>query len=111
MAELLNKQVNVGMSERTHKALADCASKHNTKPVDICRGLIEAGMRFYEEHGWLTFPVRIEPEAFQRDYIAAAAEGKAQYQAGPGKGGATHPGKPPDNSKRHRGDGPRRAVS
>jgi hypothetical protein len=30
---------------------------------------------------------------------------------GPGKGDATIPGKPPDNPKRHRGDGPRRAVS
>lgn len=53
--------------------------KHNIPPANLVRGLLEAAVEFYRKHGWFTFPVRIEPEAFQARYVA---EERALYEAG-----------------------------
>lgn len=54
--------------------------KHNTEPAVLVRGLLEAAVAFYDAHGWFSFPVRIEPEAFQAQYVA---ELQAKYGTTP----------------------------
>lgn len=44
--------------------------KHRTSPTDLARGLLEAACAFYRTHGWFSFPVVIEPEAFQARFVA-----------------------------------------
>jgi hypothetical protein len=52
--------------------------KHGIAPVELARRLVEAACSFYETHGWFSFPVVIEPEAFQARFVA---ETQAAYLA------------------------------
>lgn len=45
-------------------------TKHKIPPAELGRGLFAAAAEFYRVHGWFSFPVRIEPEAFQARYVA-----------------------------------------
>lgn len=70
VADLLTKQINISISEQTRATLDAIAAKHGTPVTDVCRRLIEEACLFFDQHGWFTFPVRIEPEAFQARYVA-----------------------------------------
>lgn len=67
-----------GLSHRA-EAINAIAKKHRIVPVDLARGLVEAACDFYERHGFFSFPVRIEPEAFQQGYIEAESRLTAKY--------------------------------
>lgn len=73
-------QLGVRVDEETVRTLLVMEEKHRVAPVDLARGLLEAACQFYREHGWFSFPVRIEPEAFQARYVA---EQQGAYNAIP----------------------------
>jgi hypothetical protein len=79
MAGPLTKQLNFGVTDETHRIVMEITRKHRTQPTDLCRGLVEAACDFYEQHGFFSFPVRIEPEAFQHGYITKVAEPASPY--------------------------------
>lgn len=58
-------------------------AKHQIEPAVLIRGLLKEAVAFYRAHGFFSFPVRIEPEAFQRQWLAAAEPGQAGYGATP----------------------------
>lgn len=45
------------------------AENHRILPPDLTRGLLDAACKFYEEHGWFSFPVKITPIAFQTNSV------------------------------------------
>lgn len=64
----------------THLAatINEIALRHRITPADLTRGLLEAACQFYREHGWFSFPILIEPLAFQ---AVKAAEDAGDYTA------------------------------
>lgn len=79
MAGKLDRQLNLSIDAGTEQTLAKIYERHTLKPTDFGRRLVEAACQFYEEHGWFSFPVVIEPEAFQARYVA---EEQAAYESG-----------------------------
>jgi PAS domain S-box-containing protein len=52
-------------------------ARHGIAPAEFTRKLLEAACKFYKDHGWFSFPVKIEPEEFQPAHaypMAAEAE-------------------------------------
>lgn len=76
--------------EDTAATLKHMASAHGVTPVEVTRRLLLAACQFYREHGWFSFPVVIEPEAFQARYVAEAqaAYGEKPRKKSAGRGGA-----------------------
>jgi hypothetical protein len=60
--------------------------RHKIEPADLVRGLLEAAAKFYRDQGFFSFPVRIEPEDFQRSYIARGASFSGATLPGKGAG-------------------------
>lgn len=81
--------------------------KHHIEPAVLVRGLLESAVAFYRLHGFFSFPVVVNPEAFQARWVA---ETQSEYQHGPTKGGAP-PGTKHDKSRRRRGAGPAANLS
>ena len=81
----LSDQVSVRISPEWREALRAIEDKHRIPPPEFIRGLVEAGLRFYEENGWFAFPVSVQPV---RDYVQAVAETQNRYEA-TGTPGAT----------------------
>lgn len=63
--------------------IAAMDEKHHVTPQELGRGLFAAAASFYREHGFFSFPVRIEPEAFQRSWLAAEGKQAGYEPAGP----------------------------
>ncbi len=76
----LSDQVSVRISPEWREALRTIEDKHRIPPPEFIRGLVEAGLAFYREHGWFAFPVSVQPV---RDYVDAVAETQSRYDAGP----------------------------
>ena len=98
--------VYVRTDEMTQTLLA-IQAKHGTAPNELTRKLLKSACDFYDQHGFFSFPVCIEPLAFQRAWIAA--EEQAGYGQAPKK--SPDPGRRPDKSQRRTGDGPAVRVS
>lgn len=77
-----NGTISLRCDDAMSATLKDIHLKHQVPPVALARGLIEAALRFYTEHRFFSFPVRIEPEAFQREWLAAAEQPQAGYGEG-----------------------------
>lgn len=76
----LSDQVSVRISPEWRETLRAIEDKHRIPPPDFIRGLVEAGLEFYREHGWFAFPVSVQPV---RDYVQAVAETRSRYDAEP----------------------------
>lgn len=76
----LSDQVSVRISPEWRETLRAIEEKHRIPPPDFIRGLVEAGLEFYREHGWFAFPVSVQPV---RDYVQAVAETRSRYDAAP----------------------------
>ena len=74
----LSDQVSVRISPEWREALRAIEDKHRIPPPEFIRGLVEAGLRFYQENGWFAFPVSVQPV---RDYVQAVAETQNRYEA------------------------------
>lgn len=70
-----------GLAHRA-ETLNKISDLHRIDHVELARGLVEAACDFYEEHGFFSFPVRIEPEAFQRQWLAAEGR-QSGYEPSP----------------------------
>lgn len=76
----LSDQVSVRISPEWRETLRSIEEKHRIPPPEFIRGLVEAGLDFYRQHGWFAFPVSIQPGA---EYVQAVAETQSRYEAGP----------------------------
>lgn len=76
----LSDQVSVRISPEWRETLRSIEDKHRIPPPEFIRGLVEAGLRFYQENGWFAFPVSVQPV---RDYVQAVAETQSRYDATP----------------------------
>ena len=70
MQENLTEKIGLTVSASTMKTLEKIEAAHGTPAVRFSRLLVEAACKFYDEHGFFSFPVRIEPETFQAGYVA-----------------------------------------
>ncbi len=77
----LSDQVSVRISPEWRETLRSIEEKHRIPPPEFIRGLVEAGLQFYQTHGWFAFPVSVQP---MRDYVQAVAETQSRYDAAPG---------------------------
>ena len=68
-----NGQIGLRCSDEMSATLKEIERTHRIAPIELARGLVDATCQFYRQHGWFSFPVVIQPEAFQRQYIAAEA--------------------------------------
>lgn len=66
-------QLNFKCQEDVTAALLEIRERHHIEPVDFSRGLLKAACQFYRENGWFSFPVVIEPLAFQAKFVAETA--------------------------------------
>lgn len=76
----LSDQVSVRIASEWRETLRAIEEKHRIPPPEFIRGLVEAGLEFYREHGWFAFPVNVQPV---RDYVQAVAETQSRYEAAP----------------------------
>lgn len=76
----LSDQVSVRIDPEWRETLRIIEEKHRIPPPEFIRGLVDAGLQFYREHGWFAFPVNVQP---LNDYIQAVAETQAAYHAKP----------------------------
>jgi hypothetical protein len=76
----LSDQVSVRISPEWRETLRAIEEKHRIPPPDFIRGLVEAGLQFYQENGWFAFPVSVQPV---RDYVQAVAETRSRYDTAP----------------------------
>lgn len=56
--------------EEDTAALIAIDRNHGIGPAKLGAGLLHAACQFYRQHGWFSFPVVIEPVAFQAKYVA-----------------------------------------
>lgn len=72
---------------KTAETINAITEKHQIEAAVLVRGVVRAACAFYEKHGWFSFPVIIQPEAFQARYVAEEqalyAEGKRHLDAQP----------------------------
>ena len=76
----LSDQVSVRIAPEWRDALRSIEEKHRIPPPDFIRGLVEAGLQFYREHGWFAFPVSVQPVPA---YVQAVAETQNRYNTAP----------------------------
>jgi hypothetical protein len=76
----LSDQVSVRISPEWRETLRSIEQKHRIPPPEFIRGLVEAGLQFYQDNGWFAFPVSVQPV---RDYVQAVAETQGRYDASP----------------------------
>ena len=76
----LSDQVSVRINPEWRDTLRAIEEKHRIPPPEFIRGLVEAGLAFYREHGWFAFPVSVQPGS---DYVQAVAETKSRYDTAP----------------------------
>lgn len=86
MDENLTKQINVAVTQSTYDVLIGIKNRHKILPNVLARELLVAAAEFYARHGWFSFPVVIEPEEFQRNPRAIAAENGQAAFGGPPAG-------------------------
>lgn len=91
----LSDQVSVRIAPEWRETLRAIEEKHRIPPPEFIRGLVEAGLEFYREHGWFAFPVSVQPV---RDYVQAVAETQSRYETTPPA--ATAPTPPPKAGKK-----------
>ncbi len=97
-----NNQITSRLSPELRARVDAINLAKGTSDARIIQELLEAFCTEVEAQNDVRFPVLV---------LLAEKHQLSVAEHGPGKGSATPPGKPPDNPKRHRGDGPRRAVS
>lgn len=78
----LTDRITVRFDEAQSAVLSELEHKHKVPAADCIRGLVAAMADFYQEHGWFSFPARIEPERFQSEIIDEAVK---KYRATGGK--------------------------
>lgn len=64
---------NVSITPEQEEFIAALARHRITGP-ELIRGLLDAAMAFYHEHGWFSFPATITPEKFQNTKAPSAEE-------------------------------------
>lgn len=55
-------QLNVRIDPWLQDALEEIEENHRIGQSEMVRGLVEAAVHFYKQHGWFGFPVTIEPK-------------------------------------------------
>ena len=92
----LSDQVSVRIAPEWRETLRAIEEKHRIPPPEFIRGLVEAGLEFYREHGWFAFPVSVQPV---RDYVQAVAETQSRYEASPSTAPSTSSAKTKKTAK------------
>lgn len=67
---LKDKQLNISFTADTWKTLSLIEKKHKHTRVVFVRSVAEEACRFYENEGWISFPLKVIPEAFQWGAVA-----------------------------------------
>ncbi|AHF94316.1 hypothetical protein OPIT5_11795 [Opitutaceae bacterium TAV5] len=73
---LFDAQINVKMSQELKARLRRIEAKHGTPVPEILRRLGAAAATFFDENGYLTFPVIITPETFSPPAGTEISKGK-----------------------------------
>jgi hypothetical protein len=65
-----NGTVFLRLDEEDAATLREIDKTHQIAPTKFTAALIKSACQFYREKGWFSFPIVIEPEAFQARYVA-----------------------------------------
>lgn len=63
------EQISVRMPPELYRTLMQIEKKHGLPATEIARRALEEIAGFYKKHGWLSFPLRIEPLAGRLEII------------------------------------------
>ena len=55
------EQISVRMPPELYRTLMEIEKKHGLPATEVARRALEEIAAFYKKHGWLSFPLRIEP--------------------------------------------------
>lgn len=91
MALKNDDRLNIRLPGELLETLADIQAKHGLNATEIARRCLEQVAAFYREHGFFTFPVKIEPEAgfleramqYKTDSAIAGAKREAEAKEKP----------------------------
>jgi len=65
------EQISVRMDPALYRTLTEIERRHGLPPTEMARRALEEIAAFYKQHGWFSFPARIEPkEKLLRDALA-----------------------------------------
>jgi hypothetical protein len=56
-------QLSIRISPELVEGVEAIEEKHHLGQAEIVRGLVEAAVKFYQQNGFFSFPVHLEPEA------------------------------------------------
>lgn len=63
------EQISVRMPPELYRTLMQIEKKHGLPATEVARRALEEIAAFYKKHGWLSFPLRIEPLAGRLEMI------------------------------------------
>lgn len=63
------EQISVRMPPELYRTLMQIEKKHGLPATEVARRALEEIASFYKKHGWLSFPLRIEPLAGRLEII------------------------------------------
>lgn len=88
----MSEKLGVRLTPATMATLVAIEKRHGHAPGVVARKLLDAACEFYEANGFFSFPVVIEPLAFQASYVAEKeaqleqrARGSRAKRGGPAK--------------------------
>ena len=87
----LDAQMTLKMPKALLDGLQRIKDSHGTEPAEVLRRLAEAAVQFHQQHGFFTFPVKVEPEAgfleramqYKTDSAIAGAKREAEAKEKP----------------------------
>lgn len=63
------EQISVRMPPELYRTLTEIEKKHGIPVTEVARRALEEIAAFYKKHGWLSFPLRIEPVAGRLEIV------------------------------------------